>query len=114
DLWRLSTVSREDYDALWAYMVEGGPANASGFLSYANAMLDGTEKPAAAMPLLRAGVYWPGAGVTDLEAAREAWTSGAPVVPLIFYRALVQGAGLHPINRMVKALIRQGLNPLPI
>ncbi|HGG63291.1 MAG TPA: cobaltochelatase subunit CobN, partial [Rhodobacteraceae bacterium] len=96
DLWRLSTVPREDYDALWAYMVEGGPANASGFLAYTRAMLDGTDKPAAATPLLRAGVYWPGAGVADLEAARENWTQGAPVVPLIFYRALVQGAGLHP------------------
>ncbi|HGG65190.1 MAG TPA: cobaltochelatase subunit CobN, partial [Rhodobacteraceae bacterium] len=114
DLWRLSTIPREDYDALWAYMVEGGPANASGFLAYTRAMLGGTDKPAAATPLLRAGVYWPGAGVADLEAARANWTQGAPVVPLIFYRALVQGAGLHPINRMVKALLRQGLNPLPV
>ncbi|MCF6315398.1 MAG: cobaltochelatase subunit CobN [Marinosulfonomonas sp.] len=114
DLWRLSTVSREDYDSLWAYMVEGGPQNATGLLGYAKAMLDGTDKPVSATPLLRAGVYWPGAGVADLTAAQENWTDGAPIVPLIFYRALVQGAGLHPINRMVKALLRQGLNPLPI
>ena len=114
DLWRLSTVSREDYDSLWAYMVEGGPQNATGLLGYAKAMLDGGEKPATATPLLRAGVYWPGAGVADLTAAQENWADGAPVVPLIFYRALVQGAGLHPINRMVKALLHQGLNPLPI
>ena len=33
---------------------------------------------------------------------------------MIFYRALVQGAGLNPINRMVKALLQAGLNPLPI
>lgn len=33
---------------------------------------------------------------------------------MIFYRALVQGAGLNPINRLVKSLLRQGLNPLPI
>ena len=114
DLWRLSTVSRADYDALWAYLVEGGPQNASGLLSYAKAMLEGGEKPAAAQPLLRAGVYWPGAGVAGLSAAQVHWKDGAPVVPLIFYRALVQGAGLHPINRMVKALLHQGLNPLPI
>lgn len=114
ELWELSTVSRTDYDALWAYMVEGGPQNASGLLSYAKAMLEGGDKPTAASPLLRAGVYWPGAGVADLAAAQENWTEGAPIVPLIFYRALVQGAGLHPINRMVKALLRQRLNPLPI
>ena len=110
----LSTVPDADYDALWAYLVEGGPENASNFLRYAGALLDGTDKPAAASPLLRAGVYWPGAGVAGLTAAQEAWGEGQPVVPVIFYRALVQGAGLHPINRLVKSLLRAGLNPLPV
>ncbi|MFQ5623760.1 MAG: cobaltochelatase subunit CobN, partial [Paracoccaceae bacterium] len=114
DLWRLSSVEREDWEALLAYCVEGGPDNAANFLRYASAMLEGGEKPAAASPLLRAGVYWPGAGVADISAAREDWSEGAPVVPLIFYRALVQGAGLNPVNRLVKALLRQGLNPLPV
>ena len=76
----LSTVSAEDYDALWAYMVEGGPANAANFLSYAQAILDGSDKPQAATPLLRAGVYWPGAGVSDLATAQAAWTKDAPTV----------------------------------
>jgi len=110
----LSTVSDQDYDALWAYLVEGGPENATNFLRYASSMLNGDEAPAAASPLLRAGVYWPGAGVADLSAAQAVWTDGNPVVPLIFYRALVQGAGLNPINRLVKSLLRVGLNPLPI
>ena len=114
ELRALSTVSDEDYDALWAYLVEGGPENATLFLNYAKVMLDGGERPEAAKPLLRAGVYWPGAGVADLAAAQVAWTDGAPIVPIVFYRALVQGAGLHPINRLVKALLRQGLNPLPV
>ncbi len=114
ELWRLSTVARADWENLWAYLVEGGPENAVNFLRYAAAMRDGGEKPAAATPLLRAGVYWPGGGIRDLEAARANWQKGAPVVPLVFYRALVQGAGLNPINRMVKALLRQGLNPLPV
>ncbi|WP_371170398.1 cobaltochelatase subunit CobN [Aliiroseovarius sp. 2305UL8-7] len=114
ELRALSTVSDQDYDALWAYLVEGGPENAVGFLSYAKAMLDGDDKPEAARPLLRAGVYWPGSGVADISAAQNAWTKGAPVVPVVFYRALVQGAGLNPINRLVKALLRQGLNPLPV
>ncbi|MRU15881.1 cobaltochelatase subunit CobN [Roseovarius sp. A21] len=114
ELRALSTVSDEDYDALWAYLVEGGPENATNFLAYTRAMLEGGETPMGASPLLRAGVYWPGAGVADLSAAQEAWTAGQPVVPLIFYRALVQGAGLNPINRLVKSLLRQGLNPLPI
>ncbi len=114
DLRSLSTVSDADYDALWAYLVEGGPENSANFLSYAKAILNNTEKPAAASPLLRAGVYWPGSGLADLDTVRSAWTQDAPVVPIIFYRALVQGAGLNPINRLTSSLLRTGLNPLPI
>jgi cobaltochelatase CobN len=114
ELRRLSTVSDEDYDALWAYCVEGGPDNAQNLLRYAKSMLDGSDKPSAASPLLRAGIYWPGAGISGLSAAQDGWTDGAPIVPIIFYRALVQGAGLHPINRLTKALLKEGLNPLPL
>ena len=114
ELRRLSTVSDADYDALWAYCVEGGPDNAQNLLRYAKSMLDNSEKPSAAAPLLRAGVYWPGAGISNLDAAQSAWTKDAPVVPIIFYRALVQGAGLHPINRLTKELMKEGLNPLPL
>ncbi|MGB0798708.1 MAG: cobaltochelatase subunit CobN, partial [Planktomarina sp.] len=114
ELRQFSTVSDEDYDVLWGYLVEGGPKNATNFLSYAKSMVDGGDKPQSAEPLLRAGVYWPGSGMADLAAAQSAWVEGNPVVPLIFYRALVQGAGLNPINRMVKALLKAGLNPLPV
>jgi len=114
ELRALSTVDETDYDTLWSYLVEGGPENATNLLAYAKAMLDGGERPAAPAPLLRAGVYWPGVGVADLAAAQAGWTDGAPIVPIVFYRALVQGGGLNPINRMVRSLSRAGLNPLPI
>ena len=110
----LSTVSDADYDALWAYFVEGGPENSTNVLRYAQSLLDGSEKPAAASPLLRAGVYWPGAGIADLDTIRANWQGDQPIIPLIFYRALVQGAGLNPINRLTRSLSRAGLNPLPI
>ncbi|KIQ67608.1 cobaltochelatase subunit CobN [Wenxinia marina] len=114
ELRSLSTVADADYDALWAYLVEGGAGNAANFLRHARAMLDGTEAPAAAAPLLKAGAYWPGQGPTDLATLRRHWPEGAPVVPVVFYRALVQGAGLGPVNRLVKALLREGLAPLPV
>ncbi len=109
-----STVASEDWEALWAYMVEGGPQNATNFLRLCKVMLDGGERPAQASPLLRAGPYWPGSRSALLEDVREYWTKGAPVAAIVFYRALLQGAGLHPVNRLVKALMREGLNPLPI
>ncbi len=114
ELLRLSTIDADDWHALWSYLVEGGPENTTHFLRYAASLLHGSERPAAAKPLLRAGVYWPGADIGELASAKAAWTPDAPVVPLIFYRALVQGAGLAPINRLVKTLLRRGLNPLPI
>ena len=33
---------------------------------------------------------------------------------LFFYRALLQGGGLNPINKLVKTMLRYGLNPMPI
>ncbi|MDJ0629632.1 MAG: cobaltochelatase subunit CobN [Rhodobacter sp.] len=117
----LSTVEAEDYDALWSYLVEGGPENSTNFLRYAQWMLSGDrarrdsdESPTLFRPLLRAGIYWPGAGVSDLDTVRQVWSDAAPIVPIVFYRALVQGAGLNPINRLTRALIRQRLNPLPV
>ncbi len=114
ELRALSTVGADDYDALWSYLVEGGPENVANFLGHARHMLDATPAPAAARPLLRAGLYWPGAGVTDLSVLRSHWADGAPVVPIVFYRALLQGAQLAPIDRLVRALLRAGLNPIPI
>ncbi|MDE2912373.1 MAG: cobaltochelatase subunit CobN [Paracoccaceae bacterium] len=114
DLRRISTIGDDDWENLWAYLVEGGSENTRNFLLYARSLLANGERPPLARPLLRAGVYWPGSGVTDLDRLRANWIDGAPVVPLIFYRALVQGAGLHPINRLVRALVRRRLNPLPL
>ncbi len=115
ELWELSTLPRADWEALWSYLVEGGPENAALFLACARAIARGdADRPALARPLLRAGLYWPGTGIADLDALRAVWTEGAPVVPVIFYRALLEGAGLNPINRLVRDLMRRGLNPLPV
>ena len=115
ELRNISTVSDQDYDALWAYLVEGGPENGGNFLRYTRFMLGEGEAPMAAKTLLRAGVYAPGIAEASVKELREnLWVEGQPVVALVFYRALVQGAGLHPVNRLIRALLRKGLNPLPV
>ena len=38
DLWRASSVARDDWEALWAYCVEGGPENATNLLRYCSAL----------------------------------------------------------------------------
>ncbi len=114
ELRALSTLPDDDYASLWAYLVEGGSENAIAFLRYARAMLEGGEKPAPARPLLRAGLWWPGEAGASLQAIRNRWQARAPVVPIVFYRALLQGAGLAPIGALTDALLERGLNPLPV
>lgn len=114
ELWKFSTINRSDWESLWAYMVEGGPENSRNFLLYIQAIIESRNKPESAKPLLKAGLYWPAVGITDMHTIKNKWTNDAPIVPIIFYRALVQGAGLHPINRMIKALLKRGLNPMPV
>ncbi len=114
DLRTFSTVPDADYDALWSCCVEGGPDNAVTLLAHARAMIDGTDRPAPARPLLRAGLHWPGEAATSLTDMRRHWPDGAAVVPILFYRALLQGGGTAPIDRMVRALLREGLAPLPV
>ena len=114
ELWKFSTINRSDWESLWAYMVEGGPENSRNFLLYIQAIIGSKNKPESAKPLLKAGLYWPAVGITDMRTIKDKWANDAPIVPIIFYRALVQGAGLHPINRMIKALLKRGLNPMPV
>ncbi|TNC74819.1 cobaltochelatase subunit CobN [Rubellimicrobium roseum] len=114
ELRALSTVSDADYAALWSAFVEGGPENARRFLLHVRHMLDGTEAPPPAKPLLKAAPFWPGLGEADLATIRDNWTPGAPVVPLVFYRALMQSGATAPVAHLTRALLRQGLNPLPV
>ena len=56
---------------LWAYFTEGGADNMARLLDYAEALLDGAEKPAPAAPLMKAGIWWPGAGSSALRSGRR-------------------------------------------
>ncbi|WP_179040996.1 cobaltochelatase subunit CobN, partial [Rhizobium leguminosarum] len=66
-----SNIGLEDLNALWAYLIEGGDANARAFLDYAEVMLSGAEKPAPAVPLMKAGIWWPGRGLIGVEEWRR-------------------------------------------
>ena len=110
----LSTLNDTDYDQLWGYLVEGGLENTGNFLKYTNSILKGNTHPPSPKPVLKAGVYWPGEGITTPKEVHKNWKPDQHVVPIVFYRALIQGVGLNPVNRLVKALLKDNLNPLPI
>ncbi len=65
-----SNVDLDDLNALWSYLIEGGDENSRRFLDYAAAMIAGGERPGAAAPLMKAGIWWPGRGVVGVEEWR--------------------------------------------
>ncbi|TCL73882.1 cobaltochelatase subunit CobN [Rhizobium sp. BK251] len=111
-----SNVSLEDLNALWSYLIEGGDVNSAAFLSYASAMLAGTEKPAPAVPLMKAGIWWPGRGAIGVEEWRglASQQPEAPVAAIAFYRALVQSGETKPVEAVIEALAAEGMRALPV
>jgi cobaltochelatase CobN len=109
-----SSVAAGDRQALWSFLTEGGPDNAEGFLRHAAHLLGRGPRPPEAVPLLRAGVYHPGLRLGDLDGLRRTWAEDAPVAALVFYRTLLQGAGLEAVDAVAAALRAEGLNPLPV
>ncbi|MEM8596644.1 MAG: cobaltochelatase subunit CobN, partial [Pseudomonadota bacterium] len=115
---RVSSIGAEDRLALWAYLTEGGPRNAQHFLSLAAHLIAPparpVERPPAAVPLLRAGPYRPGQGPVDAASITAVRDPARPLAALVFYRSLLQGAGLAPVDALTAALEAEGLDVLPI
>ena len=114
ELTRLSTISRGALQRLWRYLAEGGPGNADNFLRYASTLIGRKAEWAEPAPLLRAGLYWPGRALPSLDDIAQEWRSGGGIVPIIFYRALVQSGNTAPVDALVQALSARKLRPLPV
>src|SRR5690606_4969746 len=99
---------------LWQYLVQGGAANAQGFLAYAASLTGAEIDWPEPRPLLRAGLYWPGLTQPDLAEVRAQWREGAPLAAIVFYRALLQAGNLKPVDALIEALQAEGVNPLPL
>jgi cobaltochelatase CobN len=119
DVW--STVGKDDCAALWSYLVEGGIGNIGLFATYAEALVAGTDRPPAAEALAKAGIWWPGRGVIDVEAWEGLQSPvvvnsarPAPLAVITFYRALVQSGQTEPVQALLEALGARGLRVLPI
>ncbi|MEP1934645.1 MAG: cobaltochelatase subunit CobN [Roseibium sp.] len=111
----LSTRPDEDVRRFWRYCVEGGSENYSNALRFAAHLIDAAESPAHPVPLPRAGIYLTGHSVPDIEALKASWSEpNRPVAAITFYRALVQGSQMAPVDALVQALDKAGVNALPI
>ncbi|WP_438747798.1 cobaltochelatase subunit CobN [Pararhizobium sp. O133] len=118
-----STVSAEDRNHMWAYFTEGGADNMVRLLAYGEALVDGSEKPEQAAPLMKAGIWWPGQGVIGVDVWRKLSSAGTvvgpeglepPTVAVCFYRALVQSGETKPVEALIEALQSEGMAVLPV
>ena len=114
ELARLSTLPPDAVRRLWRYLAEGGPANADNFLRFAASLIGEETDWAEPAPLLRAGLYWPDRVLPSLAEIAAAWRGEGSVVPIVFYRALVQSGNTAPVDALVEALAARRLRPLPI
>src|SRR6516165_3296626 len=110
----LSTLPPEAIHRLWRYLVEGGLANAENLLRYAGSLIRHGATWAEPAPLLRAGLYWPDRAFPSLDEIAAEWRGEGGIVPIVFYRALVQSGNTAPIDALVRALAARRLRPLPI
>jgi cobaltochelatase CobN len=106
-----STLPRHELDLLLRYFREGGRENLRALLRrlarYAGGHLD--APPPRAVP--RCAGYLPGEGAVELE---RLVAHGHPVVPILFYRAMLLAADTAPIDALCAALTARGLAPAPL
>ncbi|NKX66912.1 cobaltochelatase subunit CobN [Labrenzia sp. 5N] len=110
-----STRSPAEVHRFWRYCVEGGAENYANALRYATHLIGKGEEPAHPVPLPRAGIYLAGKAAPDIAQLKASWRDPErPVAAITFYRALVQGAQTAPLDALIAALDKAGVNALPI
>jgi cobaltochelatase CobN len=114
ELVELSTLPIEAVNRLWRYCIEGGIENAGNLLRFSGSLIGCEESWREPMPLLRAGLHWPGRELPSYEDVARGWRPDQPVAAIVFYRALLQAGHLAVIDALVAALGAAGLNALPI
>jgi cobaltochelatase CobN len=114
ELSEASTLPPDAIHRLWRYLVEGGPANAENLLRYAASLIGHETVWAEPATLLRAGLYWPNRTLPSFDEIAAEWRGDSGIVPIVFYRALVQSGNTAPVDALVQALSARRLRTLPI
>ncbi len=109
-----STLPPDELDTLLQYFREGGHANLRALLRrlarHAGCGIQ-TREPAA---VPRLAGYLPGEGAVPLDRVVSTLAPGRPVIPIVFYRAMVLAADTAPVDMLCAALAARGLVPAPL
>jgi cobaltochelatase CobN len=106
-----STLPPQELEALLGFFREGGRDNLRALLrrlaGYAGREFELREP--AAVP--RFAGYLPGEGAVELDCLAASLDPGKPVVPIVFYRAMLLAADTAPVDALCAALTARGLAP---
>src|SRR5215472_3862949 len=109
-----STLPAHELNVLLRFFREGGQDNLAALLRrlarHAGSPID-TPEPRT---VPRMAGYIPGEGAVDLDRLISSCPPARPIVPIIFYRAMLLAADTAPIDALCRALVERGLAPAPL
>ncbi|HEY7245605.1 MAG TPA: cobaltochelatase subunit CobN [Xanthobacteraceae bacterium] len=109
-----STVSQRELDTLLGFFREGGRDNLRALLRRLARHAGANLEAPGPVAVPRMAAYLPGKGAVDLEHLAASLAPGRPVIPVIFYRALLLAADMSAIDTLCEALASKGLAPAPL
>jgi cobaltochelatase CobN len=109
-----STLPPDELATLLRFFREGGRENLGALLRRLARHAGAEIETLAPRPVPRLAAYLPSEGAIDLDRLAEALKPGCPVVPIIFYRAMVLAADMAPIDALCAALEARGLAAAPL
>jgi cobaltochelatase CobN len=106
-----STLPAQELDAMLRFFREGGNENLRALLRrlarHAGSDLEALEPK----QLPRLAGYLPSKGAVDLDQLIASLAPGKPVIPVIFYRAMLLASDTAPIDLLCEALTARGMAP---
>jgi cobaltochelatase CobN len=106
-----STLPEPELDTLLRYFREGGRENLRALLRQLARHAGHNLETRAPKKLPRMAGYLPGDGAVELDRLVATLKRGKPVVPIIFYRALLLAADTAPVDALCAALAMRGVAP---
>ena len=109
-----STLPPDELHALLSFFREGGRENLRTLLRRLARHAGHEFELREPAPVPRLAGYLPDHGAIDLDRLAAMVVPGKPVVPIVFYRAMLLAADTAPIDALCAALSERGLAPAPL
>ena len=109
-----STLPPDELDTLLQFFREGGRENMRALLRRLARHTGRDIRSREPAPVPRLAGYLPGEGAVELDRLIAKLDSGRPVIPIVFYRAMLLAADTAPIDMLYAALAARGLAPAPL